>query len=196
MNLQRVGQRARFQGIDNGHHGVLYGQVETNWVHLNGLVLGTTWGAFFGASGVLGVFAPRPFCLSLLPFYSSFLLLEWSSWGRYLSYQPFPPVVGSGCKDREVWLCQAQGTECNNGSPSLRHFRFLRCPFLLQYFSCFVERYGVSLLVVGCFFYTQLYPCRGGFSPWSRRDFSLGWAPGPVQTLTWAYWSLTPHKHD
>ena len=70
------------------------------------------------------------FCLSLLPFYSSFLPPEWGPESKYLSYQPFPLVVGSGCKDREVWPCKTQGTECNNGSLSLRHFRFLRCHFL------------------------------------------------------------------
>ena len=96
---------------DNDRHGVLYDQVETNWAHLRGLVLSMAWGAFFGASGVLGVSVPCLFCLSLLPFYSSFLPPEWGPWGRYLSHQPFPLIVGSGCKDREVWPCQAQGTE-------------------------------------------------------------------------------------
>ena len=80
-----------------------------------------------------GVFTP-PLGLFLLLFYSSFLPPKWGPQGRYLSHLPFPPVVRSGCKDREVWSCQTQGTECNNGSISLRHFRFLRCPFLLQYF--------------------------------------------------------------
>ena len=44
--------------MDNDHHSVLYDQVETNWVYLRGLVLGTVWGAFFGASGVLGGLHP------------------------------------------------------------------------------------------------------------------------------------------
>ena len=77
-----------------------------------------------------GVSAP-PFCLLPLPFYSNFSSFEWGSLGRYLSHQPFPPVVGSGCKGRKVWLCQAQGTKCSHDSISLWHFHFLRCPFLL-----------------------------------------------------------------
>ena len=77
-----------------------------------------------------GVLAP-PFCLLPLPFYSSFLLPKWGSLGRYLSHQPFPPAVGSGCKGRKAWLCQAQGTKFSHGSFSLWHSHFLRCHFLL-----------------------------------------------------------------
>ena len=54
-----------------------------------------------------------PFCFSLLPFYSRFPPLDWGPLGRYLSHPPLPPVVGSGCKDREVWLCQVQSIEYN-----------------------------------------------------------------------------------
>ena len=45
----------------------------------------------------------------------------------------FPSVVRSGCKDREVWPCQAQGNERNHGSLFPRHF-----PFSLLYFSALV----------------------------------------------------------
>ena len=53
--------------LDKDHHGVLYDQVEMNWAYLRGLVLGTAWGAFFGAFGVLGVSAP-PLYLFFTPF--------------------------------------------------------------------------------------------------------------------------------
>ena len=135
------------------------------------------------------------FCLSLLPFYSSFLPPEWGPESRYLSYQPFPLVVGSGCKDREVWPCQTQGTECNSGSLSLRHFRFLRCHFLslVLFLYC-----GMIWIVITsgrlpplC---PWLHPCRGGFFPWPRRGFSLDWALGLMWKLTWTSWTFTPHN--
>ena len=168
MNLQRVGQRARFQCMDNGHHNVLQGPSLPEKIDPRHNPM-----SFFQCLWCVGGSQPRPFCLSLLLFYSSFLPPEWGPWGRCLSYQLFPPVVGSGCKDREVWSCQAQGTKCNNDSLSLRHFHFFRCPFLLQCFSCSVERYEVSLPVAGCLSRPRLYPCRGGFSPWPRRGSSF-----------------------
>ena len=60
MNLQRVGQRTKLQGMDNGSHDVLYDHVETSWVHLKGLVLdlGLRGPSFFGAFGVLGGLHP------------------------------------------------------------------------------------------------------------------------------------------
>ena len=105
-----------------------------------------------------GVFAP-PLYLFLLPFYSRFLPPEWGPQGWCLSHPPLPPVVGSGCKDKKVWPCQAQGHEHNNGSLFPRPLPFLRYPFLLQYFSCSVVRHSVSLQVAGCRLYPRLYPC-------------------------------------
>ena len=63
-----------------------------------------------------------PLCFSLLPFYSRFPPPDWGPQGRYLSHPPLPPVVGSGCKDKEVWLCQAQGLEYNKGCLPLYAF--------------------------------------------------------------------------
>ena len=64
--------------MNNGHHGALYDQIEADQIHQKGSVLATVWGAFsFCASGVLGGLHPTPFCLNLLPFYSSFLPPEW-----------------------------------------------------------------------------------------------------------------------
>ena len=65
---------------------------------------------------------PSPSCSSLLPFYSRFSPPDWGPQGRYLSHPPLSPVVGSGCKDREVWLCQAQGAEYNKGCLPLYAF--------------------------------------------------------------------------
>ena len=168
-------------------------------------------GSFFRCLWWDGGSPPAPFHLPLLPFYSSFLPPEWGPWGRYLSHQPLPLVVGSGCKDREVWLCQAQGTECYNGSLSLRHFRFLRCPFLLQCFSlsffCFSAfptlwndmechyQWQVTSFILDYIHTEEDSPYgRGGAFPSHDRGgvISLGWAPGPVQTSTWAYQSFTP----
>ena len=44
---------------------------------------------------------PPSLCFSLLPFYSRFFSPDWGPQGRYLSHPPLPPVVGSGCMDRE-----------------------------------------------------------------------------------------------
>ena len=63
--------------MNNGHHGALYDQIEADQIHQRGLVLATVWGAFFDASGVLGGLRPASLCLTLLPFYSSFLPPEW-----------------------------------------------------------------------------------------------------------------------
>ena len=65
---------------------------------------------------------PSPSCSSLLPFYSRFSPPDWGPQGRYLSHPPLSPVVGSGCKDKEVWLCQVQGTEYNKGCLPLYAF--------------------------------------------------------------------------
>ena len=73
-----------------------------------------------------------PFCLLPFPFYSRFLHPEWGPLSRYLSYQPFPPVVGSGCKGKKAWLCQAQGTECNHDSFPF-DISIFRCPFTVQW---------------------------------------------------------------
>ena len=64
--------------------------------------------------------------------------------------------------------------------------------FCLQYFSCFVGRYEVSLPGASCLLYSWPHPCQGGFSLWPRRGFSLDWALGPMQASTWVYWSSTP----
>ena len=90
-------------------------RAEVNCVYQRGLVLGTVRGAFSGSSCLIGVFSP-PFSLPPPSFNSSFLPPELGLQGRYLSHQPFPPVVGSGCKGRKTWLCQVQSTKCNNGS--------------------------------------------------------------------------------
>ena len=63
--------------MNDGHHGALYDQVGTDWIHQRGLILVMVWGAFFDASGVLGGLRPPLLCLSLLPFYSNFLPSEW-----------------------------------------------------------------------------------------------------------------------
>ena len=63
-----------------------------------------------------------PICFSLLAFYSRFPPPDWGPQGRYLSHPPLPPVVRSGCKDREVWMYQAQGTEYNKGCLPLYAF--------------------------------------------------------------------------
>ena len=129
-----------------------------------------------------GVFA-LPFCLSLLPFYSCFLPPEWGPESRYLSYQSFPSVVGSGCKDREVWPCQTQGTECNNGSLSLRHFRFLHCHFCFSTFPALWDdmechyQWQVASFILDYIHAKEDSPhYRGEFSPLPRKGFSLDWA--------------------
>ena len=85
------------------------------------LVLGTIQRAFTGASSVLGIL-PSPFVSLYSPFIVIFSPPDWGPQGRYLSHPPLRPVVGNGCKDREVWLCQAQGTEYNKGCLPLYAF--------------------------------------------------------------------------
>ena len=61
-------------------------------------------------------------CSSLLPVYSRFSPPDWGFQGMYLSNPLLPPVIGNSGKDREVWLCQAQGTEYSNGCLPLYAF--------------------------------------------------------------------------
>ena len=44
--------------MNNGHHGALYDQVGTDWLHQRGLVLVTVWRVFVDAFGVLGGLRP------------------------------------------------------------------------------------------------------------------------------------------
>ena len=136
---------------------------------------------------------PPPFVSLHSPFYSLFPPRDWGPQGRYLSHQPLPLVVGSSCKDREVWLCQAQGTECNKGSLPLDAF-VLSVIFL--YFSAFPAlwndlesryRWSVTSFTLG-----YIHPRR--IFLWPRRGFSMDQAPGPVQILKQAYQSFTPHN--
>ena len=90
--------------MNNGHHGALYDQIEADRNHQRGLVLATVWGAFFDASSVLGIL-PSPFVSLYSPFIVVFSPPDWGPQGRYLSHPPLRPIVGNGCKDREVWLC-------------------------------------------------------------------------------------------
>ena len=176
--------------MDNGHHGVLQGPSFPERIGPQHDPRSFFWCLWC----VRGVSAPTP-SVSL---YSLFIVVSFFLNGvpkvGTCHISPFLHLLGVVVRTEKYDPCQAQGTECNNGSLSHRRFRFLRCPFLLQCFSCPVERYGVSLPVAGCLFYSRLYPCRGRFSPWTRRGFSLGWAPGPMQTSTWAYQSFTPHN--
>ena len=120
-----------------------------------------------------------PICFSLLPFYSRFPPPDWGPQGRYLSHPPLPPVVGSGCKDREVWLCQAQGTEYNKGCLPLYAFvlsvvflHFRAFPALWNGLE-FRHWWSVTSFTLG-----YIHPRR--IFPWPRRGFSMDWAPGPV----------------
>ena len=164
--------------MDNSYHGVLHDQAEMSWVYQRRLVIGTVRGAFSGASGMIGVSAPLS-CLPPPPFYSSFIPPELSSQGRYLSHQPFPPVVRSGCKGRKAWLCQVPSTECNNGNLFLIHFPSLNCPFLFWYFSYSVKWSGVSLPVAGCSIGPWLHLWLRRVLPMAEEGFFLGLGPWP-----------------
>ena len=72
-----------------------------------------------------------------------------------MSHQPLPPVVGSGCKDREVWMCQAQGVESNKGNLPL-DASVLSMVSLLSCFPYLVERSPIPLPVVCYHFYPRL----------------------------------------
>ena len=98
---------------------------------------------------------------------------------RYLSHQPLPPVVGSGCKDSEVLLCQAQGTECNNGSlpldASILSVVFLCFRAFPALWNDLESRYRWSII---SFTLGYIHPRR--IFPWPRRGFFMGWALGPI----------------
>ena len=126
-----------------------------------------------------GSIPPPPICFSLLFFYSCFSPPDWGSQGRYLSHPPLPPVVGSGCKDREVWLCQAQGTEYNKGCLPLYTFilsivslHFRAFPALWNGLE-FRHLWSVTSFTLGYIHQRRIFP-------WPRRGFLMGWAPGPI----------------
>ena len=120
-----------------------------------------------------------PLCFSLLPFYSRFPPPDWGPQGRYLSHPPLPPVVGSGCKDREVWLCQAQCTEYNKGYLPL--YAFVLCVVFLRFRAFpalwngleFCHWWSVTSFTLGYIHLRRIFL-------WPRRGFSMDWAPGPV----------------
>ena len=140
---------------------------------------------------MIGVSAPLS-CLPPPPFYNNFLPPELGSQGRYLSHQPFPPIVGSGCKGRKAWLCQVPGTECNNGSLFLRHFPSLYCPFLFWYFSCSVKWSRVSLPVAGCSLGPRLHLWPRRVLPMAEEGFFLELGPWPNVDIDMGFSVLYP----
>ena len=134
------------------------------------LVLGQIRGAFPCASGVLGIHPS--ICFSLLPFYSRFPLPNWGPQGRYLSHPPLPLVIRSDCKDREVWLCQAQGTEYNKGC--LPFYAFVLSVVFL-YFRAFPALWnGLEFChswSITSFTLSYIHPRR--IFLWPRRGFSM-----------------------
>ena len=186
MNLQRVGQRVGLRCVNDDHQGVPHGPSLTEKIQSSA----RSEELFSGASSVLGI---PPFVSLYSPFYSRFPPPNRGPQGRYLSHQPLPSVVGSGCKDREVWLCQAKSTECNKGSLPLDASVL---SVISLYFSAFpalwndLESYyqwSVTSFTLG-----YIHPRR--IFLWPRRGFSMDQAPGPVQILKQAYQSFTPHN--
>ena len=172
MNLQRVGQRAGLRRVNDNHQGVPHGPSLTEKIQSSA----RSEELFSGASSVLGI---PPFVSLYSPFYSRFPPPDRGPQGRYLSHQPLPSVVGSGCKDREVWLCQAKSTECNKGSLPLDASVL---SVISLYFSAFPAlqndpqspyRWSVTSFTLG-----YIHPRR--ISLWPRRGFSMGRAPGLV----------------
>ena len=128
MNLQRVAQKAGLQCVDNDHHGVPHGPRLSKEIGPRHDPRSFSQPPLYvGRGGPL-------FYFSLSPFYNRFISPEWGPQSGYLSHQLLPSVVESGCKIREVWLCQAQGTERNSGNLFLRRFRFLYYLFCFSTF--------------------------------------------------------------
>ena len=80
--------------MNRGHHGALYDQIEAGRIHQRGSVFTTVWGAFFGASRVLG--GPPP-CLSFFPFFFFFFFLQQFSFSSIglLGQVPVPSALPS-----------------------------------------------------------------------------------------------------
>ena len=178
MNLQRVGQRAGLRRVNDDHQGVPHGPSLTKKIWSSAkseelfLVPHLCWGfplSFLFTPLFIVVFL----LLTEVPRVGTYPI------GRYLSHQPLPSVVGSGCKDREVWLCQAKSTECNKGSLPLDASVL---SVISLYFSAFPAlqndpqspyRWSVTSFTLG-----YIHPRR--ISLWPRRGFSMGRAPGLV----------------
>ena len=135
-----------------------------------------------------------PYCLPFHPLYTPAPSCRFLDSQRCsLSHSPIPKVVGSGCKGKEAWLCQVRGTECNNDNFPL-YISIL--PVVLFCLST----YPIPWNDPECHSQQQAAPFvlgyihgRGGFFPWPRRGSSLDQALGPMQILTWASRSFTPH---
>ena len=171
MNLNRVGQRDGFECMNNDQHSISHGSSLTEKIWSS-----ARFEELFLAPPLCW---PSLICSSLLPFYSRFSPPDWGPQARYLSHPPLPPVVGSGCKDREVWLCQAQGTEYNKGCLPLYAFvlsivflHFRDFPALWNGLE-FCHWWSITSFALGF-----IHPRR--IFPWPRRGFSMDWAPSPV----------------
>ena len=135
---------------------------------------------------------PPPFCLSLLPFYSSFLPLNGV------------PKVGTCPINPSLQLLEVVVKAEKYDCVRLRALNTIMATFPLNasvfpiVFFCF-SIFPVPRDDLECHYQWQIVFIILGYihaeedSPHAREGvFSLGWALGPMQTLTWASRSFTP----
>ena len=114
--------------MNNSHHGALYDQVGTDWLHQRGLILVTVWRVFSDAFGVLGGLCPALSVSLYSLFIVVFFFLNGVSRLGTCPISPFFQLLGVVVRTEKYGRVRHKTLNAIMATFPFKHFR---CPFLL-----------------------------------------------------------------